>query len=121
MAITLQRKSTRNLIKLLAGLILVSLFLTPLFIMANTVDVNRARNLENVEVSPFSPRYNYETMKITFDQKSGLLDAQSQQALIDKILDLNYSKELDQGLLPATQMSRTQVEIKLLLARRIVS
>ncbi len=96
MAITMQRKSKRNLIKILSGLIIVSLLLVPLFLLANTVDVNRARNLERVEVSPFSPRYSYETMKITFDQKSGLLDAQSAQALIDKVLDLNYSRELDQ-------------------------
>ncbi len=96
MATTLQRKSKRNLIKILAALIIVSLFLTPIFLMANTVDVNRARDLQNVEVSPFSPRYKYETMKVTFDENSGLLDAASQRAIIDKVLDLNYSRELDQ-------------------------
>lgn len=96
MTATLQKKSKRNLIKILAGLIILSLFLAPFFLVANTVDVNRARNLQEVEVSPFSPRYSYETMKVTFDEKSGQLDAASQRAIVDKVLDLNYSRELDQ-------------------------
>ena len=93
----------RNLIKLTTSMFIASFMLSPVVMRAsaNDVDVNRAKNLEQVEVSPFSPRYRYETMKITFDKNSSTLDSASQRALRDKVLDLSFSRELDQVTIAA--------------------
>lgn len=60
------------------------------------VDVNKARNLEQVEMNRKAPQFSYETMSIDFEENSSNITAEKRRELRDKILSLKRDKGLDQ-------------------------